>query len=207
MTPDQKNQIKSWSEQRDSLLREIGVLTTERDGLSASNIAGAVAFTDVEKRIEEARGRLSVLCELEELKRNSVSSEIVSLIEQKSKLEVEIRNKETELITVSNSIIAAKDNFAFLDQAQERLMVSANGLMEVIVVASRAGVDHISEMKREAAGLQGSVGVLIETGNKSIEGMKFVLEKLPRYIFELQKPIPVRRIPNREPISPNAETK
>jgi len=52
---------------------------------------------------------------------------------------------------------------------------------------------HTNEMKTIMGDIKFIATEVIEKGNENVKQTNIVLEKLPRYIFELQKPIPIRR--------------
>ena len=52
---------------------------------------------------------------------------------------------------------------------------------------------HLSDVKVIADEIKAVTSEVIKKANKNVEQTNIVLEKLPRYVFELQKPIPIRR--------------
>jgi chromosome segregation ATPase len=193
LTPQQQKVIQTWTEERDNLLREIGNYTTELNTLKESTKAQADAFSDLQQSIAEANGRIAELSALEERMRTSLSTDVAELTARKSRLEAECIAKEDELngskreqgvvLGATTALIAA--NSTMKDQAA--IVDSVVG--QLIETSEKA----ISDVKVSMAEILAVTTEVIDKGNENISQTGIILEKLPRYIFELQKPIPVRR--------------
>ena len=76
-TPAQKNAILTWTEQRDNLLKEIGVLKTEKEAIQKENKEEAASAEELRLKSAEIQGRIDVLEVLENRQKSSLSIEIV----------------------------------------------------------------------------------------------------------------------------------
>jgi len=192
-TSAQLKVIETWTEQRDALLREISALTIERDALFKKNTESSAAFTELQGRIDESKGRLSEISALEERWRVSLASDISALEVRKSQLQGEVLLEEEKLkalvknnetMTSSNETISASLGL-FVDQRNE-----ISGLLGEIIEKTNT---HLKEMSDTVLEIKTVATEVIDKGNENVKQTDIVLGQLPRFIFELQKPIPVRR--------------
>ena len=192
-TPAQVKALETWAEQRDTLLREIGQYSTELDVLKADTKTQGLNLADLHRSISEARGRLAELTALEDRTRTSVSNDVAELIARKSRLEAECAEKEnnlkkmdaiqTDKAAAIETLILAHDKMS--DQAK---------IDDQVVGHVKANTEHaLSEMGTKMAEIRTVALEVIERGNANVAQTNIVLEKLPKYIFELQRPIPIRR--------------
>lgn len=192
-TPAQVKAIQGWTEQRDTLLREIGVLSVQRDELAKDNTEKGLASADLDKQIAEKKGRIVELDALETRWRTSVSTDISELEIRKSRLEGECLVKETELKSLSEQSIIATEAITVIQSAHETMKDQAAIVNKVAGEMIQTSQLHTSEMKVIMTEIKAISDQVIEKGNENIKQTGIILEKLPRYIFELQKPIPIRR--------------
>jgi hypothetical protein len=192
-TPEQQKAIKNWTEQRDSLLREIGIRTNEFREIQVKVMDASASLTDLELRIAEAKGRLAEIDALEERARTSVSTDIAELEVRKSRLEGECALKEAELKSADEKHVIVVSATAELSAAHDVMKDQAaivNRVTGEIIETSKL---YLSDTKIMMVEIKSISDQVIEKGNENVKQTGIVLEKLPRYIFELQKPIPVRR--------------
>lgn len=193
LTPAQVKVIETWTEKRDGLLREVGVLQTQLDNGRKESTQSGLNLAQLHKDIEFAKGRLTELDALEERHKNSLSIEVAELIARKSRLEAECldldkqkENSYTEQSQVVNSITG-------LREAHDKMVDQAKIVDTVVVQIIETSKKHLSETTVLMAEIKTVAAEVIEKGNQNVKQTSIVLEKLPRYIFELQKPIPIRR--------------
>lgn len=209
-TPAQTKVIETWTEQRDALLREIGVLQTEASDLAKNNREASAAFTDIQNRILKAEGRLAEIERFEEQRKTLVSAEVAELEARKSKLEAECIERERAV-----EVAAAKEFESFakitsLADAASKWEGQANILTETVGTIVRMGEKHLSETAALSEKMSSVMSEVITKGDENVKQTGVVLEKLPRYIFELQRPIPLRRsyavpVPKGTVIEPEAK--
>ncbi len=193
LTTQQRAALQGWAEQRDVLLGEVRVATIERDAIRAQAKDEGQALAGLHVSIGEARGRLAELDAAEARYRTSVASDIAALEVRKAELECEcaalvvdgddVRSRHVEIAAETEALVAA--NAAIREQAS---VVEA--VVGQIVETGRA---LGAEAKLAMAEVRTVAAEVIERGNENLAQTKIVLDKLPRYIFELQKPIPIRR--------------
>lgn len=202
-TPAQLKAIQTWTDQRDALLKEIGELSTERDAIAKKNIEGAAALTDVNLQIADARGRLTVLTELEETRKNSVSIEVAELEARKSRLEGECVAKEEALKVLGIRQDESMQSIRTLVLAHDKMSDQATIVDQVVGQVIEKSKTALSEIGTTMGEIRIVALEVIEKGNANVQQTGIILEKLPKYVFELQRPIPVRRqYPDGHPKAP-----
>jgi len=193
LSPAQQTQVKAWTEQRDSLLREIGTYTTERDERKKEADAEALRLTDLHRSISDAEGRLSVLERLVAERKNSVSIELSELIARKSRLEGEVSTEEAKLKGAKSehqTILAAT---AALTDAHGIVKDQTDAIGAILSNIKTTSIDHLSESKVILAETKAIADTVLDRANENLDQTKIVIEKMPKFIFDMQKPIPVRR--------------
>lgn len=193
LTPAQQKQMQTWAEQRDSLLGEIALYTTTRDDRKKEADGEALRLTDLHTQEAEVRGRISVLLELEERVKNSTHIEVAELTTRKSRLESENSEQESVLNASKREhgvVIAAT---AALSAANGVAKDQAQIITTVLSQLKTTSVDHLSEAKELVHNMKAVHDTVIDRANENLNQSKVVLEKMPKFIFDMQKPIPVRR--------------
>jgi chromosome segregation ATPase len=193
ITPSQKNNLKSWSEQRDTLLQEIGVYTTQKNVVLKELAIASESLTEVQGNIKLSEGRLEKMNELEELKKNSISVELSEMEARKSKLEAEIVERETRVLDLTNEEKITVNRIEVLVSLESSFEKNAQIITDATSQVIDASKKHITALETTATELGKVTETVIEKGNENIAQTNIVLAKLPQYIFELQKPIPLRR--------------
>lgn len=187
MNPDQKQSLKSWAEQRDTLLREIGILQTEKNDLDILNKQAGIDFSDLEKSIANARGRFSVIGEIEEKIRTS--------------LPLDIEKLELEKITLQSTVLFLKDSVDSLSLQKSKVIEDLNILLsvyeqansrvetinEVIEKISKIGTDNKVIVEDLMKTVKSTSKEVIDINQKNVKEASSILEKLPAMLVELQK--------------------
>lgn len=194
LTPAQIQAIQGWTGQRDTLLREIGVLSTQKEELVKTSTDLGLSNIELEKQIENKRGRLAELDALELRHRGSVSTDIAELEIRKSRLEGECLLKQAEVET-------AVAKYGIITAALSTLQTVHDTMSDQAAIVNRIAGELVqttqvasSDMKVVMSEIKAVAEQVIDRGNENLAQTAIILDKLPRYIFELQKPIPVRRV-------------
>lgn len=193
LTPAQVRTIQTWNEQRDALIREIGNYTIERDELRKSTKEEGLALADLHQSIAEANGRIAEINALEERMRGSIATDVAELEVRKSRLEGECvlladrldnGGKIYEILTIATRELQGAHD-VMKDQA-----AIVNRVVGEVIQTSQL---HTSDMKTIMTEIKTTADEVIKKGNENIAQTGIVIEKLPKFIFDMQKPIPVRR--------------
>jgi hypothetical protein len=209
-TPPQRQMIQTWTEARDTLLRENGVLSIDLEEKRKLVTQAGLDLIDIQTQLAESRGRLLELQALEDRHKDSVSIEVSELVARKSRLEAEVLEKEnrnTELDALHGKKTEAIET---LGTAHDRMKDQASIMDSVVGEFIETVRLSNSDTKEAMADVKAITATIMDRADENLSQTKIILEKLPRYIFELQRPIPVRRTyPNghpRAPIMPETST-
>lgn len=194
LTAAQLKVIQTWTEQRDLLLREIGQYTTELEALQKSGKEAGLNLADIHNGIAEARGRIAELAALEERVRGSVPNDIAELEVRKSRLQSECAALDERMRAGSEKYVIVMTAVSELQSAHDIMKDQAAIVNRVVGEIIQTSQLHTSDMKTIMSEIKTISDQVIEKGNANIAQAGIILEKLPKYIFELQRPIPVRRV-------------
>jgi predicted nucleic acid-binding Zn-ribbon protein len=187
MTLEQKENLKTWAEQRDSILSEISVLKTESEKLQKINKDLANSITDVESRMNEIRGRIEEL----KIKENElplvISKEVVFLQSKKSTLEAEINSllKIVEILTSQKTSLEADVSFAL--NAFDAVKGETFLLDKIVDKVTTVSQDNTNKINTLVNDLAASLEEIIAVNRKNVFETNIVIEKVPAMIMEAQK--------------------
>jgi len=194
LPPFQEEAIKTWTQERDVLLQEISGLSSQKEALEIELVTAGLNLDDLRKTIELSNGRMKERVAFEERLRGSLNVDIAELQVQKTRLEGECFAKELESdqLTVKNGERIL--SIASLSSAYEIIHSQAKMVNNVVNQVIETSLTHLSNAKVVVDEIGAVSSQVIEKANENVKQTNIVLEKLPRYIFELQKPIPIRRV-------------
>jgi predicted nucleic acid-binding Zn-ribbon protein len=193
ITPEQKKQLGAWAIQRDAILGEISKLKIEEEALTERNINLSNSNTDIETRINQSTGRLAELDRQEEIRKNFISIELADLEKRKAALENQIPGFEKEVSGLSSRIALMVETLTTITDVHGKVFDRATAIDQIIEHVTRVSSQNITDIETFMGLLKTSIQEIIDKNTKNVATTNIVLEKLPRYIFELQKPIPIRR--------------
>ena len=186
-TKEQNDNLKTWAEQRDSLLSEISVLRTENEKLQKLNKDLAFSNLDIETRTSEIRGRLQELKDKENEPLNFLPKEVASLQSQKSVLESEITNlsKMVEVLTSQKTSLGA--DVSFILSTFEVIKGETLLLDKVVDRVTQVSATNATRIDLLVSNLAASIEEIIEVNRKNVFETNVVIEKLPAMLMEAQK--------------------
>lgn len=193
-TPEQKKQLKTWAFQRDALLRDIETLTEKKNGLVTTNNNLAGSNTDIQTQINRAEGRLEEINKKEEERKNLLSTEVADLITEKGKLQSELPAlaKEIGSLTIRKNLMI--ENIDTLVTIHEKVFEKFGTIESIVGHVKDVSHENLVAIDGLFTKLTDGLTKLAEKTDKSNAGADVILEKLPRWIFELQRPISLKRI-------------
>lgn len=195
MTPGQQQKLTSWAEQRDELIRVIADLETRKNLLDTSNKEAAESFTELTNRISHAKGKLEEILALEERVAGSTRQDIVELLTQKSRLESEIETKKAEITGLDKEKALIVEMITTMSSTYKDVFDKVRVLENFVQRVKEISGNNIVDITTVFTELKSSCEEIIKINGDNVSQTKIILEKLPKYIFELQKPIPIRRLP------------
>lgn len=185
--------LQTWAEQRDSLHREIAAASSELEEKTKLNIQAGLDYAALQISIAEARGRLAELTSLEERTRTSVAADVADLIAKKSRLESECAGKEEELKTFHTRIAERVVAIEILSNAYTKVTDQTAIVDQIVGQVIKNSNEYILRTTQSLHEVQNITTAVIEKSKENLKETNIVLEKMPKFIFDMQKPIPVRR--------------
>jgi predicted nucleic acid-binding Zn-ribbon protein len=187
LTTEQKENLKTWSEQRDSILSDISVLKTENEKLQKINNDLSNSNTEIETRMNEIRGRIEelkikeseiplvILKEVAHLqsKKTTLESEIDSLTKIVGILLSQKTSLENDVSLALSTFNTVKDETLLLDKVVDR-----------VTTVSQNNSNRIDSLVNN---LESSLKEIIEVNKKNVFETNIVIDKVPKMIMELQK--------------------
>lgn len=192
ITPEQKKQLGRWAIERDAILEEISRLKIEENALNERNISLANSNTDLETRINQSIGRLAELDKQEETRKNLVSIEVADLEKKKTALENQIPSLDKEISAKISEINILANTLLTVTDVHGKVFDKASILDQIVEHVTKVSSQNITDIEIFMTLLKKSIQEIVDKNSKNVEQTNIILEKLPRYIFELQKPIPIR---------------
>lgn len=193
LNPEQKNTIQTWTEQRDSLLKEISVLEEQKKDVTNQCKEQAESFTKMQLEEAQILGRIDVLKQAEEVHKASVTKEVSDLEARKSRLESECEAKEEASKVFDKRKEEKLASIEVLSMVHNKMADQAKIIEETVGQVIKNSEVHVANITKTMTEVDNLVTQVVEKSEKNIEQTNIVLEKLPKYIFELEKPIPLRR--------------
>lgn len=187
MTISQKENLKTWAEQRDSILSEISIFKIENEKLQKINKDLATSNTDIETRMIEVRGRIEEL----KIKENElplvISKEVATLQSKKSTLESEISSlrKIVEILTSQKTSLENDVSFALpiLNIVRGEALL----LDKVVDRVTTVSLENSNRINSLVNGLAKSLEEIIAVNRKNVFETNIVIDKVPKMIMEAQK--------------------
>lgn len=185
--------LQTWTDKRDTILNEIRKYSIELEGLQKSTKEQGLAFADLEKSIAEAKGTLAEIEALETRMRGSLSTDIAELEVRKTRLEGQCVLMEQKLKGGDERFATCSIAIDTLQGAHATMKDQAEIVNKVVGEIIQTSEVHTSDMKTIMSEIRTIAAEVIEKGNENVKQTNIVLEKMPKFIFDMQRPIPVRR--------------
>lgn len=200
ITPEQKQQLDSWSKQRDAILGEISVLRIESEKLIKNNENLAAANTDIQEKINQSLGRLDEMTKKEEEFGTLTDVKIVELSSQKAVLESKIEDLNRTVILLERQKDSLENTIRSLTDVSEKVFSQTSSLEKNVEDARKISSENLTETNNLLIALKGEFQKLIDINAENVKRTNVVINDLPRIIFDLQKNILERRTINKHQI-------
>lgn len=197
ITSVQSKALKTWAERRDEILREISVLKDEANTVVKTNTNGHQAFSELQGRIQHTVGRLDELDKLEEQKKTSLSKDVSDLLVQKSTLQGDVAVAKIELQGLDSKKSEVFELLNSFDTIFSTLLDNANGLNVTIGNMHEKAKVHDANVDTIMQAVRNSGDIIVEKNQENVKTTNIVLEKLHKWLFEISKPLPIRRAPGK----------
>jgi len=186
-TTEQKDSLKTWAEQRDEILLEIGNSKVINEKLQAVNKDLANSNTDIETRMNVIIGRIEEL-KIKESELPAVISKEVALLESKK------TTLESEIPLLNKIIEILKPQKDSLESDIEKALATFNTIKEETLLLDKV-VDRVTQISKGntdkinllVSDLETSLVEIIEVNRKNVLETNIVIDKVPKMIMEAQK--------------------
>ena len=187
LLPEQDKQLKTWAEQRDSILLEISSLKTEREGLEKRNKDLSDSNTEIQGTIVKSIGRMEELDKQEDLYTQIVSDEIPKLESEKTKLETLIAAFQKEVDTLKSEKNTLIKDIEFLRTTHNEVFDRTGILREIVENVTKISSTNIQVMDSTISALKLKVEEILQASTDGIDANNRILNEIPRLFVELQR--------------------
>ncbi len=187
LLPEQKKQLASWVDQRDSILADIAILKPQKEKLSDEVKNLAASRTEISDKIQQAIGRLQVIDKQEEIRAGLVTKENSELISQKSVLQAEVASLSSEITVLSDTKIKLKDDIDSFLKINNIIFTNISNLEKVAIEVIDKCYNNAKNVSEIIQPLVDKCKEIISLSTVNIEAHREVLNEIPRLFVELKK--------------------
>ena len=187
ITPEQKEQLKTWAGQRDALLSEISALRDEKEGLEQKNREVADSNTEITASINKVIGRIE---ELEKKEKDLVTRQLIELSRiqvEKAGVESDIENLSKIVGILNSQKKDIEDDIVSLTDVFKKIDGQVSDLNKIVDHVTRVSSDNVVVFDTLMANLKKTLGELIDVNTKNVFETNVVIEKLPQMLVEARK--------------------
>lgn len=192
-TPEQKKELNVWAIKRDTLLRRLGILSTQVQEKEKYNSELSESNTDLETRINQSKGRLQELDTQEAERGNLLSKEVADLEKRKSVLQAEIPGLEKEIGGLKSEKNILTEVIANLAKVHSDVFDRTNALDKIVESVTRVSDQNISDFKVFFDDLKKSVQEILSGHKKVISETNIMIERVPKVLREVSNPVRIIR--------------
>jgi len=193
LTLQQKKELDSWSTKRDSILKEIGVISTQLEEKNKKSVELSESNTEIETRINQGKGRLIEIEEKEKERSKLISKEVSDLQIEKSTLQVEVSSLKKEVGGLKSEKGVLIEVIDSLKKVHSDIFTKANGLDKIVEQVNRMTATNISDFKLFFEELKNTVQSVIDGNKKVISETNIMVQKVPKILREVTTPIRIIR--------------
>jgi len=187
ITPEQKDQLKTWAGQRDEILSEISNLELVQEKIKADNVGLTSSYTDTADRMKVIQGRIEELKTKEAELPLLISKEVANLESKKTCLESEVTSlvKMVAVLTDQKASLEKDVSFALstFDTVKDETLL----LDKVVDHVTQVSDKNIKKIDKLVTGVSDSLEEIIEVNRKNVFETNVVIDKVPKMIMEAQK--------------------
>lgn len=193
LTQEQTIQIKSWVDERDSILNDIAIKRDINAKLTANNVALAESNTDLSDRINASKVRLEEVLKKEEEVINRMSPELAASITFKAEIDskIEVLEKDIKNLTSQKDLLIETINN--YKDIYERVFERAEVLDKVVDHVTSVSTKNSREIEILLEGVKTSTQSIIDINKKNVEQSNYVISEMPKIFFALQREAPIKK--------------
>jgi chromosome segregation ATPase len=187
ITPEQKEQLKTWAGKRDSILLEISGLQDLKSKLQEENKKAADSYTDLITQTNIIIGRIEELKKKESELPLLISKEVASLESQKITLESEITNLKKIIESLSLEKDSILKDIYLITQTYHSINERVGLLDKVVDHVTKVSEHNKFVIENLVESIKKSTAEVVAINEKNVLETNLVLEKLPAMLVELQR--------------------
>jgi len=187
ITPEQKAQLMTWANQRDTLLSEISALQDEKATLEKSVSDKADSFKDIEDRMNQVLGRIEELNKKEAELPALISTKILSLEKAKTILETEVTSLTKDVSNLKLRKEEIEKDILLAISIFGSIKDETSSLEKIVGHVTKVSSDNETIINGLVENLKKSIQDMIDVNEKNVKEAGIILYKLPRMMMELQK--------------------
>jgi len=200
LTKEQKDQLVTWSGQRDAMLSEISNLELAREKIKEGNEGLTASYTDIHNEMNVIKGRVIELKKKEAELPLLISKEVAKLQASKTKLESETTHLKGMIVVLNNQKASIEKDVLFELSALKKLKEGTLDIEKIIGSVTKVGEVSVRNMDALVSGVSVSLERLVEINNENVSKTNIVLEKLPGMLMEVQKAQKPKLVVNKDVI-------
>ena len=188
ITPEQMKKLGSWAEERDAILNDISVLNDEKSILERKNKEAATSLTDKETRKNEVVGEIKQLEKQQKNQINLFPKELSNLKTEKTELQGEISKEKILLASVKSEKKLVIESTNVLLKVNKGLSNKNVEVEKIVDKFNKLTTKNLSDIGKMFSILKKGLESLLIKEKEASDSANTILNKLPRWIFELQRP-------------------
>ena len=200
LTKEQKDQLVTWSGQRDAMLSEISNLELAREKIKEGNKGLTASYTDIHNEMNVIKGRIIELKKKEAELPLLISKEVAKLQASKTILESETTHLKGMIVVLNNQKASIEKDVLFELSALKNLKEGTLDIEKIIGSVTKVGEVSVRNMEALVSGVSVSLERLVEINNENVSKTNIVLEKLPGMLMEVQKAQKPKLVVNKDVI-------
>jgi hypothetical protein len=187
LTPSQKDQIKTWEEQRDIWINEISILRSEHQSLIESNQDLLDSSKEIEYRMNQNLGRIKEIEVKEKERENVLSKEVGDLLVKKNSLENNIFNLSMTIGLLEEEETKIKDRIVFLSDLLGKIEGKSEIFDKIISRFSDINEEQIKKIKELLLDIEKTSKEIVLSQEESAKSSKQISDLLPMMLVEAKK--------------------
>lgn len=196
ITPEQKEQLKSWAGQRDSVLSEISNLRTIKEKLEKENRELSDSNSEIDIRVNQSVGRIEELSKKERELESLLSKDIASLSSEKNVLESEITNLKKIVEVLEPQKKSLETSISFLTETFNSLHERVGVLDKVVGHVTTVSDKNVSVISDLVSSVKASLQEIIDINLSNVEKTNVVIKELPVVFLEVKRKSLIREVIN-----------
>jgi predicted nucleic acid-binding Zn-ribbon protein len=186
-TTEQKEQLKTWAEQRDFISSEILILRAENEHLQKVNRELAESNTSIVAKMNDVRGRIDELVAKENELPSMMLREVASLQSTKATLEAEVASLSKIIEGLTTQKTSLETDVSFALSTFEAVKAETFMLDKVVDKVTQVSAENTAKIDLLVNNLATSLEEIIAVNRKNVAETNVVIEKLPAMIMEAQR--------------------